>query len=173
MCRWQRTTRDEGAGEMAQTPPLMVITGQPDDGSGTPDRAGTRLADHCAAGQTLVSVARACRWRPSDGPVQPPDEPDAMDDVALSGTLQGVRPLLGRTVTNRYGDYLGDLDDVLIDAQSGRALYAVLAMRDLCEPASRWVAFPWYALNLRPDEKRCILHLERSRPELSPLLLTN
>ena len=44
-----------------------------------------------------------------------------------SGTLIAADKVKGTSVYNQQGDKLGDVDDIMIDKVSGRAIYAVMS----------------------------------------------
>ena len=52
---------------------------------------------------------------------------------------------------------IGDLENIIIDPESGRLLYGIVEYRN------RYYAVPWYALTLSPDAKRLTLNCEKSQ----------
>ena len=51
----------------------------------------------------------------------------AADDFAMPKRFQKASDLLGKNVTNSEGENLGEIKDIVFDANSGRILYGVLS----------------------------------------------
>lgn len=71
------------------------------------------------------------------------------------GTLTGYR------VINPAGDDLGQIEDIVIDMESGRVAYAVLSFGGFLGFGDKFFAIPWEVLRLSSTEEAFILHTDR------------
>lgn len=75
-------------------------------------------------------------------------------------------------VRNYDGEELGRIEDVVLDAESGRIVYAVVSMSGLLGLGDRLFAVPWEALDWQPDDEVFNLNIERDKllnvPAYSP-----
>jgi len=69
--------------------------------------------------------------------------------------------LTGHKVQNPAGEDLGKIDDLILDDQSGRVLYAVLAFGGFLGMGDRLVAVPWKRFRLKGDQKAFILNIDK------------
>ena len=76
--------------------------------------------------------------------------------------------LLSRKVTNNANEHLGKIEDIVIDADSGRILYAVLSFGGFLGVGDKLFAIPWEALKLNEDRKCFILGIEKERLQNAP-----
>jgi uncharacterized protein YjbJ (UPF0337 family)/sporulation protein YlmC with PRC-barrel domain len=71
------------------------------------------------------------------------------------GTLTGYR------VINPAGDDLGQIEDIVIDMESGRITYAVLSFGGFLGFGDKFFAIPWEVLRPSSTEEAFILHTDR------------
>ena len=81
--------------------------------------------------------------------------------VLSSGTISGD------AVRNSKGEDLGNIKDLMIDVDSGRGAYAVLAFGGVLGMGEKLVAIPFSALKLCPDEHKFQLDVDREKLERS------
>jgi len=76
--------------------------------------------------------------------------------------------LMGNRVVNSLGEYLGKIEDLMIDVAEGRIAYAVLSFSGIMGLGNRLFAIPWDALALDTEEKKYILDLDRDMLQKAP-----
>jgi sporulation protein YlmC with PRC-barrel domain len=81
-------------------------------------------------------------------------------EIAGSGIGEGPGPdvmaaatLDGNKVISSDGEHVGKISDIMLDVQSGRIAYAVLAEGGFLGMGATLHAIPWNALTLDTDEK--------------------
>lgn len=101
-------------------------------------------------------------------------KPDATVDKTTVKTTTG-RPTIvkgsdavGMDVHNAKNENLGDIEDLMIDVNSGRVGYAVLSFGGVLGIGDKLFAVPWQALSLHPDKKMFVLNLEKDRLKTAP-----
>lgn len=76
--------------------------------------------------------------------------------------------LTGNEVFNRNNDKLGKIDEIMLDVQSGRIAYAVLASGTFLGMGGKLFAIPWSSLLLDADRKCFVLEADKSQFEEAP-----
>ena len=79
-----------------------------------------------------------------------------------------ARKLTGYRVRNRAGEDLGSVDEIMIDASSGRVAYAVLSFGGFLGFGDKRFAVPWNALDVDERENELILDADRSSLDGAP-----
>lgn len=82
--------------------------------------------------------------------------------LMLASTLEG------NDVTNRAGEKLGTIDEIMLDVPMGRIAYAVLSSGGFLGMGDKLFAIPWGALTLDTDNKCFILDVSKERMEQAP-----
>jgi sporulation protein YlmC with PRC-barrel domain len=82
--------------------------------------------------------------------------------------LMGADTLIGDTVVNAYDVDLGEIKDIMLDMQSGRVAYAVLAFGGFLGLGEKLFAVPWQALHLDTANKRFVLNVDKDRLKQAP-----
>jgi hypothetical protein len=76
--------------------------------------------------------------------------------------------LTGNTVKNRAGEHLGEIEEIMLDLDSGRVAYAVLSFGGFLGLGDKLFAVPWHAMDLDTDDKAFILDVPKARLEKAP-----
>jgi uncharacterized protein YjbJ (UPF0337 family)/sporulation protein YlmC with PRC-barrel domain len=87
-----------------------------------------------------------------------PDRPAASPShprVMAVGTFTGSR------VINPVGEDLGQIEDMVVDLESGRIAYAVLSFGGFLGFGNKLFAIPWEALKLSSQDDEFILHVHK------------
>ncbi len=79
-----------------------------------------------------------------------------------------VGSVTGDKVRNRAGEDLGNIEDIMIDLQSGRIAYAVLTFGGFLGMGDKLFAVPWKSLELNSEEHEFILDVDKSTLENAP-----
>jgi sporulation protein YlmC with PRC-barrel domain len=82
--------------------------------------------------------------------------------------LMGADTLIGEDVYNHKDEDLGDIEEIMLDMNSGRVAYAVLSFGGLMGVGEKLFAVPWSALKLDTENKRFILGVDKERLETAP-----
>lgn len=85
------------------------------------------------------------------------------DDFAMARSWQKCSDLTGKRVTNAANEDLGKIEDIVIDATTGRILYGVLSYGGVFGMGDKLFAIPWTALPLGSDSKAFVLDVDRDR----------
>ena len=81
----------------------------------------------------------------------------AVSGVSRRGCLLGVRNLVARDVYDADGNYVGKLEEIVIEPTAGCVRHAVLAVGGLMGLGRRRLAVPWSALTPDPNYRRCVV----------------
>ena len=83
----------------------------------------------------------------------PPERPGRAQrqerDEAVRGVTVRASQITGMTVNNSQGETLGSVDDIVIDARSGRVRYAALSYGGFLGFGDTLVAVPWEAFTVQ------------------------
>jgi sporulation protein YlmC with PRC-barrel domain len=84
-------------------------------------------------------------------------------DFLLARRWQKVSDLKGKKVTNAEGENLGQIEEVVTDANTGRVLYGVLSFGGFLGVGDKLFAIPWRSLRLTGDAKNFTLDIGKDR----------
>ena len=76
--------------------------------------------------------------------------------------------LLSRKVTNNANEHLGKIEDIVIDADSGRILYAVLSFGGFLGLGDKLFAIPWESLQLPSGNEAIVLNVDKEQLKNAP-----
>lgn len=93
------------------------------------------------------------------------DEGRAMagNQFAMATRTQKSSDLIGKAVTNNSNENLGRIEDIVVDANSGRILYAVLSFGGFMGMGDKWFAVPWQSLQLPADAVKFVFNVDKDR----------
>lgn len=72
-------------------------------------------------------------------------------------------------VVDRYGEHVGRIERLVIDADAGAVVYALVVL-DTVEPGERLVAVPWRVIRPDPEHRRFVLRGEKASLQRIPPL---
>ena len=78
------------------------------------------------------------------------------------------KTVIGSKVVNAQNEDLGKIEDLVIDARSGRIVYAVLSFGGFLGMGDKYFAIPWNAFQLDLSEKRAVLNVAKNVLENAP-----
>ncbi len=124
---------------------LVEATVNPESGEVSNQRDLDRMTYHASAGsgETTVSIR--------------------MNDFAMARRWQKSSDLTGKKITNPSGEDLGKLEEIVVDANSGRILYGVLSFGGVLGVGDKLFAIPWSSLSLTSDYKSFVLDIDKDR----------
>lgn len=82
--------------------------------------------------------------------------------------LMGADTLIGNDVSNRNGESLGDIKELMIDMSSGQIAYAVMSFGGFLGMGDKLFAVPWQALVLDTVNKRFTLGVSKEALKDAP-----
>lgn len=85
----------------------------------------------------------------------------ATDAKAPAGALLSGQKLFGSKVENPKGEGLGKIEDIMISADGGQIVYAVVSFGGVLSLGNKLFAFPWSALHVDLPKKKVILNLDK------------
>jgi sporulation protein YlmC with PRC-barrel domain len=106
----------------------------------------------------MLAIAMCVQASAAAAQPNPPERPGLAQrqqrDAAVRSVTVRASQITGMTVTNPQGDTLGSVDDVVIDARSGRVRYAALSYGGILGFGNTLVAVPWEAFTCEKIEGR-------------------
>lgn len=93
---------------------------------------------------------------------------DGYDDFAMARRWQKVTDLKGKKITNAAGEHLGQIEEIVTDAHTGRVLYGVLSVGGFLGMGDKLFAIPWRSLRLTDDAKGFTLNVDKDRLKNAP-----
>lgn len=87
----------------------------------------------------------------------------AHNDFAQATRWQKSTELIGKKVVNASSENLGKIEEIVVDAESGRILYGVLSFGGVFGIGDKLFAIPWSALALTSDNKEFLLNVDKDR----------
>lgn len=97
--------------------------------------------------------------------------PDLMRaEAATRGVPRVMRSstIVGSAVRNLKGDDLGKINELMIDVNTGRIAYAVLAYGGFLGMGDKLFAIPWEALMKSSDERQFMLDIDEETLKTAP-----
>ena len=82
-------------------------------------------------------------------------------DSTTNACLVGTTSLIEDDVYDAGGKFLGQIEEIVLDARTGCVRYAVLALGGFLGFGRKRFAVPWSALTLDVDYRRCIVNVAR------------
>lgn len=76
--------------------------------------------------------------------------------------------ITGDTVKNANGDDLGNIEEIVIDLDSGRVAYTVLAAGGFLGLGEKFFAIPWDMITVDTDNHEVILDVDKELLEKAP-----
>jgi sporulation protein YlmC with PRC-barrel domain len=78
--------------------------------------------------------------------------------------------IVGLEVRNAHDEYLGDIDDVVFDRQTGELAFAILARGGFLGIGTDYVAIPWEVLQVPPGMNLLVLNVPEAVVENAPAI---
>jgi hypothetical protein len=85
-----------------------------------------------------------------------------------TGTLIAADKVKGTNVYNQAGDKLGNVDDIMIDKVSGRAIYAVMSFGGFLGMGEKYHPLPWATLKYDEQKSGYVVNLDKKQLEGAP-----
>jgi sporulation protein YlmC with PRC-barrel domain len=82
--------------------------------------------------------------------------------------VMAASKLAGDRVRNGAGEDLGKVEQMMIDLESGRVAYVVVAFGGFCGLGDKLFAIPWKAFRFNENEREFVLDLDRKTLERAP-----
>ena len=76
--------------------------------------------------------------------------------------------LIGESVINQQNEDLGNIRELVIDAQSGRVAYAVLSFGGFLGMGTKLFAMPWGAFEFSVDRDKLVLNVDKEKLKSAP-----
>ena len=91
-----------------------------------------------------------------------------MNTTTDRNLLLSTGSLKNTKIVNLDGENLGNLDEIMLHADSGDIAYAVVSFGGFLGMGDKHFAVPWEALTIDTDEHRIVLDIDRERLENAP-----
>lgn len=127
-----------------------------------------RIARMVVAGVSLLGLGL---YYPAGAMAQGQERPRAGEQpggTERTATIQKATEVIGYTVKSSKGEDLGKIEELAIDPEDGRIIYAVLSFGGFLGIGDKLFAIPWNALKPGPDEKTFILEAEKEQLRKAP-----
>ena|ERR1700679_2563430 len=76
--------------------------------------------------------------------------------------------LIGESVINQQNEDLGNIRELVIDAQSGRLAYAVLSFGGFLGMGTKLFAMPWGAFEFSATKNKLVLNVDKEKLKSAP-----
>lgn len=136
------------------------------------DNAGQKMEN---AGERIRDKAQdfaqgADRTVNNDPAVKVDRNVNAADDLKKDGLLWTRRAsqVIGADVHNQQNENLGDIEDLVIDANTGRVNYAVLSFGGVLGIGDKLFAIPMNSLQTKADDKEFVLNVPKDQLKNAP-----
>lgn len=86
----------------------------------------------------------------------------------MSPTALSASTLTGDKVRNHEGAKLGHLEEIVIDLETGRVAYAVLASGGFLGLGDKYFAIPWDMVTVDTDSREVIIDVDKKLLETAP-----
>jgi sporulation protein YlmC with PRC-barrel domain len=94
--------------------------------------------------------------------------PEATGHPAARYTIIAKQSVFGAQIINVQREYLGRIEDLIIDTWNSRIAYAILSFCAAPGTADKNFAIPWHALRFDLAEKVAILNIHKDRLNNAP-----
>lgn len=111
----------------------------------------------------MMAAAIVVTVRPAVAEDPPGMTRSRSESFNMASRWQKATDLMGKKVTNDANEDLGKLEDIVVDANSGRILYGVLSFGGFLGMGDKLFAIPWQSLNLSGDYKQFTLNVAKDR----------
>lgn len=82
--------------------------------------------------------------------------------------ILSVSTLSGDSVVNPDGEDLGEIEEIMLDVETGQVSYAVLSLGGFLGMGEKLFAIPWQALAVDEANERMVLDVSKDRLENAP-----
>lgn len=89
-------------------------------------------------------------------------------DFKMAPRWQKATDLMDKKVTNPAGENLGEIEDIVVDPNSGRILYGVVSFGGFLGMGEKFFAVPWQSLELAGDNKAFTFDVDKDRLKKAP-----
>ena|SRR5437868_2601151 len=76
--------------------------------------------------------------------------------------------VIGSKIINPQGEDLGKIEDVILDTEAGRIVYAILSFGGFMGLGNKYFAVPWQSLNFNQAESCGVLNADKRLLENAP-----
>lgn len=90
------------------------------------------------------------------------------DNEALPSKYKKASDIVGQKVVNTTGENLGKIEEIVLDARTGRIAYAVLSFGGFLGIGDKLFAIPWQALREDPVKKVVVLPVDKEKLKSAP-----
>lgn len=122
-----------------------------------------------ALGLSLAVSAHAADTR-GNAATSPRSDSTVSRDVAATTRAHDLRAskLIGMEVTNRNGQDLGEIKDLVLDATNGRVQYAVLSFGGIAGIGDKLFAYPLDQFQIGRDREKLVLNVSEQKLKAAP-----
>ncbi len=85
-----------------------------------------------------------------------------------SPQILAAESLIGDSVVDSVGELMGRMEELIVDPDQGRLIYAVLSFEPKFGMGDRLFAFPWPLLRYDAEGRRLVLHLPKEQLKTAP-----
>ena len=86
----------------------------------------------------------------------------------MTNLILSSSSITGTNVTNRKGENLGEIKDLMIDTENGTVNYAVLSFGGFLGLGDKYFAIPFEAFDVNTTTERFVLNVDKDRLENAP-----
>lgn len=87
---------------------------------------------------------------------------------SVTRRVMSASSLVGEKVVNGQGEYLGKIEDIMLDLDGSQIAYAVLSFGGLWGLGSKYFAVPWETLVLDSEQEAFVFNVTKEALEKAP-----
>ncbi len=95
---------------------------------------------------------------------------DCLGTTRRDSTLLGTTGFYGDSVYDAAGKFLGEIEELVLDIDTGRVAYALVAVGAFLGMGRKLVAIPWSTVAIDRVYQRCVISIELERLIDAPAL---
>ncbi len=98
------------------------------------------------------------------------DKPASETQTVVTERAYRVSKLEGMEVKNKAGEDLGKLDELVVDVESGKVMYAAISVGGVLGVGDKLIAVPWKEFKIKYDENESyfVLDIAKAKMEAAP-----
>jgi sporulation protein YlmC with PRC-barrel domain len=92
------------------------------------------------------------------------------EQSSAAASMKGIRAsqILGVNVMSKQGDNLGEVQDLVFDAKTGKIQFALVGKGFMAGLGDRMIPVPWQAVDVR-SQKEFVLNVDREKMQAAPM----
>lgn len=175
---WQDSTASTDTGNTAQDSTTQTDQNMAQSGTNQ-DSSATQNDQNMAQNDTTQDSTTTQTGQVAQGEAVTPEadlaqgDTSADQDKLMAGTTVRASELMGRNIKSSNGDDIGEVQDLVVDLNSGRVLYAVLSFGGFANIGDDYYAIPLRVLNFDQTNNALVFDVDENMLQNAPSFSKN